>query len=79
MEPLIKHYDLNYEAISIQAAHAQAKILLKKRNVGSLGDIAGHLLQLKRAYNDLYELLCIVLKLGVCTALCERWFSCLIN
>ena len=43
MEPLIKHYDLNYETISIQAAHAQAKILLK--NVCSLGDIAGHILQ----------------------------------
>ena len=54
METLIKHYDLNYETISIQAAHAQAKILLKKNeNVGSLGDIAGHLLHLKRAYKDL--------------------------
>ena len=50
MKPLIKHYDLNYETTSIQAAHAQAKILLKKKeNVRSLGHIAGHLLQLKRA------------------------------
>ena len=37
-----------------QHMHVQAKSLLKnKENVGSLGDITGHLLQLRRAYNDL--------------------------
>ena len=51
MEPLIKQYDLNYETISIQAANAYTYIGEDsfEEDVGSLEDIAGYLLQLKRA------------------------------
>ena len=76
MQPLIVHYKLNFEDISVQAEECK-RFLARKKDVNSLSDVLHHLLPVKEAFVELYKLLTIVLTMGVSTASCERSFSCL--
>jgi hypothetical protein len=70
MQPLIDHYKLNVEEVSVQAETGK-RFLAKKQDVKSLCDAIHYLHPVKEAFSELYTLSTIVHTMGVTTASCK--------
>ncbi len=74
--PLIEAYDLDEDAIEMEAKLAR-KTLGKKDNVNTIIDVISSLIQLKDAFPELLQLTRITMTVAVNTAHCERSSSAL--
>ncbi len=74
--PLIEAYDLDEDAIEMEAKLAR-KTLGKKDNVNTIIDVISSLIPLKDAFPELLQLTRISMTVAVNTAHCERSFSAL--
>ncbi len=74
--PLIEAYDLDEDAIEMEAKLAR-KTLGKKDNVNTIINVISSLIPLKDAFPELLQLTRISMTVAVNTAHCERSFSAL--